>query len=854
MTEVRKTFSSYIYNSRVERRSNVFLENIIRFLFRKVNFDIESITHLQEASREGRVVYVSFQSSFTTLIILVNLLRRNRFPVPVLALDFTPYLFQAVSSAVKRFFRSVKRALSKEKFEKVEDIDYIQESVKEGSSIILSLLSRKLFKRRFLDIKSDSLQHLVELQHEMDEPILICPHILFWNRNPDRTKMIITPQSTKDRGLIAGFLTRLRSTTLPLMKISTPINLKEEIQKSASDDSKQIARNLRNRLLEQYSHEKRTVLGPVIKSSQEMIERVLYHRNVMDTITELAKIEKYSERKLRKMAFKYYREIAADFSIVYILFFEKAFDYVMNKIFEGIEYRQEDFRMIRDIAQKGPLVLMPSHKSHMDYLILSKIFFRNNLIPPHILAGSNLTFWPMGKIFRKSGAFFMRRSFKGLDLYAAVFRQYVKTLVNEGYSIEFFIEGGRTRTGRIIHPKMGMLKYLIEAIEEGYNTEMVFIPLSINYDRIVEETAYYRELRGKEKKEESTSSFFKSRKLLKKTYGKVYLAFNQPVLFSELKKKYAASDEMTTEIGYDLIRRINEVVQVTPVALTTTSILASSAKGFSREMLQESMELLYDYLAFTGTSMSRSLKPESGFSDIIDYVLESYEEDHIIRRLEEGILSGIYALSDDNRARINFYKNSIIQHFLPVSFVSLVLLCSSTGGQCSLTDTESEYTYIKKLLSKEFIYPEHMDDAEKSVGDVLAFLKKEGVISSEEGTVSIRERGEVKLSAFAKLLQEYLESYLVVLTSMKDVKKKLHRRDLVHEIRRHGIQMYHLGDIKLSESLSSPNYNTALNRFAGFEIIEETPAGKRTTDVAIQDLAGAEEIREKILGYLEKIQ
>ncbi len=859
MSERKKTVSSYIYNSRVERRSNIFLENIIRFLFRKVNFDIESINHLQEASKKGRVVYVSFQSSFTTLIILVNLLRRNRFPIPVMALDFTPYLFQAVSSALKRFFRSIKRAASKEKFEQVGDIDFIQETVREGNSIILSLLSRKLFKKRFLDIKSDSLQYLVELQQEMDEPIIICPHILFWNRNPDRTKMIITPRSTRDRGLIAGLLTRMRSSTLPLMKIATPINLRDEINRSPSDDSRHIARNVRNMLLEQYSHEKRTVLGPVIKSSQEMIERVLYHRNVLETVSEMAKNKKYSERKLRKMAFKYYREIAANFSIFYIKYFEKTFDYVMNRIFDGIEYNQDDFRMIREAAQKGPLILMPSHKSHMDYLILSKIFFRNNLIPPHILAGANLTFWPMGKIFRKSGAFFMRRSFKGLDLYAAVFRQYVKTLINEGYSIEFFIEGGRTRTGRIVHPKMGMLKYLIEAVEEGYHTEMVFIPLSINYDRIVEETAYFRELRGKEKKEETTSGFFKSRKLLKKSYGKVYLAFNEPVLYSELKKKYAKTDEITIEIGYDLIRRINEVVQVTPVALTTTAILASSGKGFSRDVINETMMLLFDYLDFNNIPMSRSLKPGKEYSDIIDYVLETYEDDHIIRKLEEGgeeeadVLTGIYALADDNRARINFYKNSIIQHFLPVSFISLVLLCSS-GDECPFSEIEEEYEYIKRLFSKEFIYPEHMNDTAKTVENNLEFLSREGALTVDEKIVSLNAGGEKMLRTFSRLIQEYLESYLVVLTSFSDVQKKLHKRDLIHEIRKHGIQMYHLGEIRLSESLSSPNYTTGLTRFAGFGLIEETPGGKRIVDVTIKDLKGAEEIRQKVKGYLAKVQ
>lgn len=124
-----------------------------------------------------------------------------------------------------------------------------------------------------------------------------------------------------------------------------------------------------------------------------------------------------------------------------IKYFERSLAFIFRKIFKGIEYDIEGIKKIREASKNGPVMLIPSHKSHMDYLIISSIFYREKMIPPHILSGANLTFFPMGTIFRRSGAFFMRRSFKGNELYTTILKQYIKTLINEGYSIEFFLEG-----------------------------------------------------------------------------------------------------------------------------------------------------------------------------------------------------------------------------------------------------------------------------------------------------------------------------------------------------------------------------------------------------------------------------
>ncbi|HOD16701.1 MAG TPA: 1-acyl-sn-glycerol-3-phosphate acyltransferase, partial [Spirochaetota bacterium] len=538
MDTVQKRSLYYGNETMVRTRANDFMEKVTAVFFKSVDFDEESLRTLQEYQGKGRIAYVSYQSANTSLLVLVNLLRARGLPVPERALDFTPNIFQMFAN-IANYISSLanKFGSSGAKVESASEADMVLELLRDNRPLILSILSRKLFIRRYIEIKSDSLQYLIEAQKQIDEPIYVFPEILFWNQNPERTKTLVTSRATIDRGFFSGLFTLFKSSTPAFVRVARPINLKEEIAQATTDEPRQLGRLLRNRLLEIYGQEKRAVLGPVMKSQHEIMEKVLYHKNVIDEIKQLERDDHTSERKLRKKAYRYFREIAADFSINMIKWFHASVRYMFTKIFDGIYYDIEDMKRVREAAQKAPLILVPSHKSHMDYLIVSSIFYENKIIPPHIVAGSNLTFFPMGPVFRRSGAFFMRRSFRGLKLYPVVFKQYIKTLINEGYSIEFFIEGGRSRTGKIMLPKMGILKYLIDAIEEGYNKDMMFVPITISYDRILEESSYHMELKGKEKEKESTSNFVKSSSLLKRKYGKVYLSFNEPFSFREFRER-----------------------------------------------------------------------------------------------------------------------------------------------------------------------------------------------------------------------------------------------------------------------------------------------------------------------------
>jgi len=857
----KKVYTIYIEEGMIPRVSSTLMEKLVRFLFKKVDFDNESLSTLNEYAEKGKVVYTSLQGSNTSLLIMISLLKRYKFKIPVFAPGYSPYLFrnlyQKISVFIIRITRFFITIIKKRKHRFVVNQEYIDGIIGAGDPMILSLLSKKLFLRRFLKIKTDSIRYLIESQKKIEEPVYIFPQVMYWNRNPESTKNFITSKGTVDRGLFSAFFTVFKSATQPFMRIMTPVNLKEEIAASSSPDTDFIARNVRNKLLEMFNNDERSILGPVLKTHQEMMEKVLYHSNVMGTIHNKVREKGESEKKLRKKAYVYYREIAADFSIVYIRFFEKALDYIFRKIFDGIRYNPDDFRKIREAANQGPLILMPSHKSHMDYLIISYVFFKNKLIPPHILAGSNLKFFPMGKIFRRSGAFFMRRSFKGMDLYTSVFKQYIKTLVNEGYTFEFFIEGGRSRTGKLVSPKIGIMKYLIESIDEGYNRDLMLVPVNICYDRILEENSYQKELKGKQKKKESTGSFFKSRKLLQKTYGSVYFELGEPFSFLDFSGGIHDKDSVPSVIGSYMIKKISSIVTVTPFSLVASVILFSSEKGFSKKMIEYRLKTLYDYLKNLKVIMSGDLKDLQNFERVIDYVIDAYSRDSIIRQLEidteetaDNGTEGIYVLEEEGRLKINFYKNSIVHLFVPAALLSLAIIVSSDKDSAKKTVRDT-YNDLRNLFHREFMCFELDDENEKNYRKIFKYFEKKTLIKTEANLVIPDFHKIDDFRFWAKAVFDYLESYLIVLnTVIRSGRKKINKKDLMSSIRKYGVKMYSLGKIRLVESLSVVNYNNALLKFEEMGILKSGEKSRKTVEIEIVDIKAAEDLRDLILKNL----
>ena len=269
---------------------------------------------------------------------------------------------------------------------------------------------------------------------------------------------------------------------------------------------------------------------------------------------------------------------------------EIAADTLVDRVYAGVDVDQEGIERVREAAKKGSLVLLPSHKSHVDYMLLSFVLRKNALQIPAIAAGDNLAFFPIGPVFRNAGAFFIRRSFKGDRLYMAVVDAYVRRLIRDGFAIEFFLEGGRSRQGKLLAPKLGILNMVVDAALGVEHRPVSFVPVSIGYERTIEAGSYARELSGAEKKKEDAAALLKLGDVLREKYGRANVQFGQVLDLDELCKQQGIARgampppkrrALVTRLAHRVMAEINRVTAVTAGSLVATVLLSHGRRGMA---------------------------------------------------------------------------------------------------------------------------------------------------------------------------------------------------------------------------------------------------------------------------------
>src|SRR6185503_8517229 len=273
--------------------------------------------------------------------------------------------------------------------------------------------------------------------------------------------------------------------------------------------------------------EERVVSGPTLLPRRLVRRTVLRDGELARLVRRMSAERAVRRGRIWREARGYFDEIAANYNGFYFGIIEAVFKRIWPRVSSGLEII--GLEKVAECVGEHPVVLVPCHRSHFDYLIISYIFHENYLSPPHIAAGKNLSFWPLGPLFRGAGAYFLRRTFDDNELYKMVFRKYVAFLIREGYTQEFFIEGGRSRTGKLLPPKLGLLSMMVNAFVQGVRRDLYLVPVSIHYGRIPEEEAYRREVAGEEKEPESLGALLRARSVLTRRYGTVYVNFADPI-------------------------------------------------------------------------------------------------------------------------------------------------------------------------------------------------------------------------------------------------------------------------------------------------------------------------------------
>jgi len=644
--------------------------------------------------------------------------------------------------------------------------------------------------------RSRMLRGIVEsLKEHPEQEVQFVPVSVFWGRpvsKQERWLPVLFADSWSFAGRIRKFFTILIHGRDTFVKYSDVIVYKDEaalsttIQADISSDavisrSSQISATevtdhtidqLQAVLSKRLTDERVATLGPDVSHRRTLVRDLILKPDVQRAIKARCDEDNITEYKATVQARRYVHEIVANCTQITIQIMNRGLSYFWNKFYSGIEVTNNGD--LKELARSHELVYVPCHRSHIDYLLLSYVIYYEGLAIPYIAAGRNLNMPIIGSILRGGGAFFIRRSFKGNQLYSSVMFEYVAELVSKGVAIEYFVEGGRSRTGRLLKPKPGMVSMTVRGFLKYRKKPVAFIPVYIGYEKLLETKAYQAELSGEDKKSETFINSMRSMLRIRGNFGKVSANFGQPIFLNQILDEQHPSwnaDEyedaqrpdwvrdsvavLSSKIG----RRINGAATVNAVNLVATVMLATSKQNMGEGEL---MKMLVMYQAI--------LKAQQ-YSDRIVITQETSTEQ--IARVEalkmlkrrKHELGDILYLDEKHSVSMTYYRNNIL-HLMALP--SVIACCFINMRRLPEVEIIKLIKLIYPFLQSELFLDWEKDDLPDAIKTVLSELCGQGLLEKDEASEEYSRGGFgsvqfAQLNLLARVISPTLEVYYLTL-------------------------------------------------------------------------------------------
>lgn len=639
---------------------------------------------------------------------------------------------------------------------------------------ILQRPSMRTYSPRLLRI-------MTTLRTNTELDIQLVPVSLFWGHAPDREKSIFKTIFS-DNWVVTG---RFKKTFALIfhrrhivLRFSPPISLRELID-NEPDPQLQL-RKLRRILRVHFRRQRQAILGPDLSHRRTLVDTLLSGTLVQDMISLESNAQKLPISEIEDTARQYANEIAAhqSYSVVRIMY--TLLTWLWNRLYDGITIN--NIERVQSLAEDNEIVYVPCHRSHIDYLLLSYVLYTNGLTPPHIAAGKNLNMPIVGPVLRRSGAFFMRRSFSGDPLYKTVLYEYMHLMFSKGYAVEYFIEGSRSRTGRMLQPRTGMVSMTMHGFQRDPSLPLVFMPVYFGYEKILEAGTYVDELKGTPKKQESVFDLFSIFKRLKSSFGRVNVNFGDPLYLSEFMdehlpewrqvKEIDREDSFTlgTLLANELGTRINNAAAINPVNLVATILLATPKQVIEETRLQESITFhlrLFQAFPYTADSTITSLSA----TEIIDKAVQV----SILTR-KNYRFGNILSAEGDVAVLLTYYKNNI-SHILalPSLVARLLLTTNQPSSNLLIAKCKQIYPYLKA----ELLLCWQLSDIEQVLGELLQAMASIGLFEINQHELILPTGASSEFAALdvlSRMIEPTLERYLIALSVLEET-EKLSRHD-----------------------------------------------------------------------------
>jgi glycerol-3-phosphate O-acyltransferase len=609
--------------------------------------------------------------------------------------------------------------------------------------IVMRRMSGFIFRRK-RRTGSMRLKRLVEASAGAEgKELLLIPVAIYWGRSPDRERSLLKVLFSENWE-VAGRTRKFFATILlgrdTLLRFSEPAALSSIIKGLEPE----LAYRKVSRILRVHFRQRRTAtVGPDLSHRHTLVNQVLMNPQVRRVIkAESGDNRALLERKTHE-ARKYAQEIAAHISYPLIRVVVRFLRWLWNRIYDGIALNHVE--RLHDVARDKEIVYVPCHRSHIDYLLLAYIVHDQGLSLPHTAAGINLNMPIIGGILRRGGAFYLRRSFKGNRLYAAVFNAYLHEILKRGHSIEYFVEGGRSRTGRLLAPKGGMLVMTVQSYLQDPRRPIVFVPVYFGYEKLIEGDSFISELGGAEKKKESLAGLIRSVRSLRENFGKVYVNIGEPVpiepILDEIRSDWREAMEGEEErpawitdvidvLGARIMSGINSAAAVTPISLLATVLLSTPKQSVGEQELIRQLRMSLELLARFKYSDSVTL-PDWSPEEIIAHG----EKLGVIGRTAHP-LGDVLHTSEHEAVLMTYFRNNV-QHLFAIP--ASIACCFIQGRRLEHTELQRLvrliYPFMKQELCLKWEY-EEIDDV--ATAAIKALLDLEILTSSKNGKELIR--------------------------------------------------------------------------------------------------------------------
>jgi glycerol-3-phosphate O-acyltransferase len=543
--------------------------------------------------------------------------------------------------------------------------------------------------------------------------------------------------------------------------------------------------------------------------------------------------------------------------------------WLWNRLYDGIEL--VNFSGLQAIEEGSEIVYVPCHRSHMDYLLLSYVVYQKGFAVPHIAAGINLNMPVVGSLLRRGGAFFLRRSFGGNAVYSAVFTEYLGSMMARGHSIEYFIEGGRSRTGRLLQPKTGMLAMTTRTYLRNPKRPVVFVPVYFGYERVFEGRTYIGELSGRPKEKESVPGMLRALPALRSRFGKVYVSFGEPLALDPVIEKHApgwtretrVADErpawlpaLANDLARQIMTRINAAACVSPINLLGMVLLATPRQSMGEADLARQLELYASLLRQAPYSSKVWVTGIDGQS-----MIRYGESFGVLRRLPH-VLGDVIVMTEDNAVLASYYRNNVLHLLLLPSLLACAFL---NNPAVSRTDLHRLAWRVYPYVDDEYFLRWNEQELPAVVDELLEDLLNHGLLTATD------DRGEwrrpaaetieaVQLSVLARATVPILERfYLAISLLLKAGSGRLNQEAIERQCQLTAQRMSMLYELNAPEFFDRALFSNFIDLLRSRNVVRDTGDGKLGYEAATLEAVAAdaqmvlhEQIRNSILQVVHR--